>query len=187
MNREVVWQAEGGIGQEHLTVSDRDGVIIADGFVIAKPEMVPMRVRYQVLCDSSWVTRGVGITTEIAHGSPTVIELRSDGKGAWTNSDGSPLSQLDGCIDVDISCTPFTNTLPIRRLGLQPGQSETIRVTYINVASLAVELWEQRYTGVSEGVVRYESVTSGFARDLEVDDDGLVRNYPGLFTRVWAG
>jgi len=187
MNREVIWEAEGGIGQEHLTLSDRNGVIIADSFAIVKPGDQPIRVRYQILCDANWVVRGVGLTTELAHGSPTVVEIRSDGRGHWTNSDGSPLPHLDGCVDVDISTTPFTNTLPIRRLELQPGQSETIHVTYINVETLAVEPWEQRYTGIEPGAVRYESDTGGyFRRDLEIDEDGLVRNYPGLFTRVWA-
>lgn len=187
MNREVIWQAEGGIGQEHLTVSDRDGVIVADSFGVALLEMRPVRFRYQIVCDASWVVRGVSVSTEVAHGSPMVIELRSDGAGTWTNSDGSPLPQLDGCVDVDISCTPFTNTLPIRRLDMQPGQVEEIQVTYIKVPSLAVELWRQRYTSVAEGVVRYESVNSDFQRDLDVDRDGLVRNYPGLFTRIWSG
>lgn len=187
MRREVIWQAAGGIGQEHLTLSDRNGVIVADGFLVAKPGERPLRVRYQVVLDAGWVVRAVGLTTEVAHGSPTVIEIRADGKGHWTNSDGSPLPQLDGCIDVDLSVTPFTNTLPVRRLGLGPGDSETIHVTYVNVETLAVEPREQRYTGVAPGVVRYESVASGFSRELEVDEDGLVRNYPGLFTRVWAG
>lgn len=187
MNREVIWQAEGGIGQEHLTISDRDEVIIADSFLIAYLGAKPLRIRYQVLCDASWVVRGVGISTEVANGSPTVIEIRSNGAGSWTNSDGSALPHLDGCIDIDLSCTPFTNTLPIRRLDLQPGQREEIHVTYIDVETLAVESREQRYTGVEAGVVRYESMSSGFTRDLEVDDDGLVRNYPGLFTRVWTG
>ncbi len=187
MNREVIWQAAGGIGQEHLTFSDRGEVLIADGFAIVKPGETPLRVRYQVVCDASWVVRGVAITTEVGHGSPSVIELRADGEGAWFDSEGDPLSELDGCIDVDISITPYTNTLPIRRLNLQPGQVEEIDVTYINVETLRVERWKQRYTGVEPGVVRYESLNSDFRRDLEVDEDGLVRNYPGLWTRVWAG
>ncbi|HEV2128210.1 MAG TPA: putative glycolipid-binding domain-containing protein [Thermomicrobiales bacterium] len=187
MQREVIWQAEGGIGQEHLTLSDRQGVIVADSFAIVKPGPTPLRVRYQVVLDEHWVVRGVAITTEIAHGSPTVIELRSDGKGNWTNSDGSPLPQLDGCIDIDISSTPFTNTLPIRRLDLREGQSEMVHAVYVNVETLRIEAWEQRYTRVDAGTVRYESATSGFQRDLDVDEDGLVRNYPGLFTRVWSG
>jgi hypothetical protein len=187
MQREVIWQAAGGIGQEHLTLSDRNGVIVADSFAIAKPGETPVRVRYQVVCDADWVTRGVAITTEVGHGSPTVIELRSDGNGHWTNSDGSPLPHLDGCVDVDITTTPFTDTLPIRRLGLRPGDRETVHVAWIDVERLSVVPREQRYTGVFEGVVRFESVASGFSRELEIDEDGLVRNYPGLFTRIWAG
>lgn len=187
MNREVIWQAEGGIGEEHLTLSDRNGVIVADGFAIAKPGEAPMRVRYQVVCDADWVTRGVAVTIEIGHGSPTVIEMRSDGNGHWTNSDGSPLPQLDGCIDVDLSITPFTNTLPIRRLGLEPGMSETIHVAWIDVETLKVTPSEQIYTGIEPGIVRFEAPASFFRRDLSIDEDGLVRNYPGLFTRTWAG
>lgn len=187
MNRELIWQAEGGIGEEHLTLSDRNGVIVGDGFAIAKPGEEPMRVRYQVVCDADWVTRGVAVTTEVAHGSPTVIELRSDGKGHWTNSDGSPLPQLDGCVDVDLSITPFTNTLPIRRLGLTSGATATIHVVYINVETLRIEPREQEYTRLSDDTVRYASATTGFSAELTVDTDGLVRNYPGLWTRTWSG
>ena len=187
MKREVIWQAEGGIGEEHLALSDRNGVIVADGFVIAKPGETPMRVRYQVVCDADWVTRGIAVTTEVAHGSPTVIELRCDGKGHWTNSDGSPLHQLDGCIDVDINITPFTNTLPIRRLALERNVTETIHVVYINVETLNIEPRHQQYTRLSDDTVRYEGVPSGFRADLSIDADGLVRNYPGLWTRTWSG
>lgn len=186
MNREVIWQADGGIGEEHLTLTDRNGVIVADGFAIAKPGETPIRVRYQVVCDAGWVTRGVGISTELAFGSPTVIELRSDGSGHWSNSDGSPLPQLDGCVDVDLSVTPFTNTLPIRRLALEPGASETIHVVYINVETLSVEPREQRYTRLSDDTMRYESVPSGFSAELAIDEDGLVRTYSGLWTRIWS-
>ena len=187
MNREVIWRAEGGIGEEHLTLSDRNGVIVADGFAIAKPGETPMRVRYQIVCDADWVARGVVVTTEVAHGSPTVIELRCDGKGHWTNSNGAPLPQLDGCIDVDLSITPFTNTLPIRRLALGSGATETIHVVYINVETLKVEPREQMYTRLSDDTVRYASATTGFSADLSVDADGLVRTYPGLWTRTWSG
>lgn len=186
MNREVIWQAEGGVGQEHLTISDRDGVIVADSFAIIKPGETPMRVRYQVVLDAGWAVRGAAITTEVAHGSPTVVEISHDGKGSWTNSDGSPLPQLDGCLDIDISSTAFTNTLPIRRLNLQVGKTETIHTVYLNVQSLRIEAWEQRYTRIDAGTVRYQSSTSGFQRDLDVDGDGLVRNYPGFFTRIWS-
>jgi hypothetical protein len=44
--------------------------------------------------------------------------------------------------------------------------------------------WEQRYAGLEAGRVRYESVGSDFQRDLHVDDEDLVIDYPGPFKRV---
>jgi hypothetical protein len=74
---------------------------------------------------------------------------------------------------------------PSARLALGRGQSETIRVVYVRLPELAVSVDRQRYTCLEPGRrYRYESVDSDFARDIEVDDDGLVVTYPGLFRRV---
>jgi hypothetical protein len=101
------------------------------------------------------------------------------------------MPDLDGCIDVDISSTPFTNTLPIRRLGLEPGESEELAVTYILVPELLVGAERQRYDCLEAqaegGLYRFEALPSGFTAELPVDADGLVIDYPGLFRRVWSG
>ena len=39
-------------------------------------------------------------------------------------------------IDVDISATPFTNTLPIRRLGLQPGEFAELDVAFVDAPAM---------------------------------------------------
>jgi hypothetical protein len=54
-------------------------------------------------------------------GEPPRVDLFSDGEGTWTGPDGRVMPHLEGCEYVDIAETPFTNTLPIRRLGLAPG------------------------------------------------------------------
>ena len=46
------------------------------------------------------------------------VALRADGAGNWSDGIDSPLSHLNGAIDVDLSASPFTNTLAIRRLSL---------------------------------------------------------------------
>jgi hypothetical protein len=44
---------------------------------------------------------------------------------------------------------------------------------------------EQRYTCLEQRrIYRYEAVDRSFAADLPVDEDGLVLDYPTLFTRV---
>jgi uncharacterized protein len=42
----------------------------------------------------------------------------------------------------------------------------------------------QRYTRLATNTWLYESLDSDFSREIKVDDDGFVIDYPGLFTRV---
>jgi len=109
-------------------------------------------------------------------------------------ADGEPVPALDGCIDVDISATPFTNTLPIRRLGLKPGEAANLKVAYLAIPEMRVEPARQRYTCLERddqgGLYRYESLDgefAGFTADLPVDAGGLVLDYPGLFRRARLG
>ncbi len=98
---------------------------------------------------------------------------------------------LKGCVDVDISATPTTNTLPIRRLGLRRGESAELVVAYVHVPQLRVGRERQRYgcleASANGGIYRFEALPSGFAADIPVDADGLVVDYPGLFRQAWSG
>jgi hypothetical protein len=112
------------------------------------------------------------------------IELYCDGGGSWSDDSGAR-DEFRGAIDVDISATPFTNTLPIRRLKLGTMQSADINTVYINLPELRVTTDAQRYTCLDPGrLYRYESLGGDFVRDIEVDSDGLVVTYPGLFRRI---
>jgi hypothetical protein len=42
----------------------------------------------------------------------------------------------------------------------------------------------QAYTRLAQDRVRFESLSRPFTAELEIDGDGLVLHYPGLFTRV---
>lgn len=109
-----------------------------------------------------------------------VIERTPEG---W-RVDGQERADLEGAIDLDISATPATNTLPIRRLGLPVGGHADIQTAWVRVPELDVRLDAQRYTRVGPRAYCYESLDDGFRRTLTVDDDGFVLSYPGLFERV---
>jgi hypothetical protein len=94
------------------------------------------------------------------------------------------LPDLKGCIDVDFSLTPSTNTLPIRRLHLAVGESRELTAAWVRFPELTVEPLAQRYTRLAERRYRYESIVSGFTAELEVDDLGLVVTYEGIWQRV---
>jgi hypothetical protein len=135
-----------------------------------------------LVCDADWHVR----EAEVAEiGSDIAASLASDGAGERALDSNGAFPDLAGAIDIDISITPFTNTLPIRRLNLQRGQSQDIGVVYVRLPGMAIALARQRYTCLDPGRrYRYESLDSGFTRDIEVDADGLVTEYPGLFRRI---
>ena len=187
MIREVVWSASDAPGLEHLRLSMHNDGVVADGIVIGVTEGRPFRVAYEVRCDVGWRVRAVRIG--VPGSELPGVEVLSDGLGNWTTPDGRAVSDLDGCLDVDISVTPFTNTLPIRRLGLVPTESAEISVAYIQDTSLQAWPEPQRYTCLKKdnqgGLYSFLSLDGGFTTDLLVDADGLVLDYPGLFRRAF--
>jgi hypothetical protein len=97
--------------------SEREGFRFG-GAVISDRSEHPFGLTFGLEVDGSWnVTRSA-----ISLGNGRSLVLRSDGKGHWTDCHGVSLPELNGCIDIDISATPLTNTLPIRRLGLSAGE-----------------------------------------------------------------
>ena len=164
-----------------------DTEITADGIVIGVEENVAFRIRYQITCDLRWQVRRV-IVTSLEENEQS-IRFTSDGFGNWTNESGDPISEFEGCFDVDITATPFTNTLPIRRLNLISGEAAEIKVVYFSIPEMQVNVELQRYTCLETssagGKYKFESLDGGFTAVITVDADGLVEDYPGLFKRVW--
>jgi hypothetical protein len=110
-----------------------------------------------------------------------------DAQGYWS-VDGQSRPDLAGCSDIDIMVTPFTNTLPIRNLGLRVNQPKAIRVAYIKVPDLDVSPMDQEYTWLDPDEpptrFRYRNLTSGYTAELTVDRDGLVIDYPGIWRQI---
>lgn len=138
------------------------------------------RYSYELECDGQWVFRSLHLE---AAATETALDLERDPNGRWTMN-GIERSDLAACIDVDLSGSPLTNTLPIRRLDLAIDDEADIVAAYVDLIELTVEPDEQRYTRLDEDLYRYESLDSDFTRDLTVDFDGFVVEYPGLFGRL---
>lgn len=185
--RNVMWAPADGSGLEHLRLRQCEDGYIADGVVIGVAGEQPFRIWYEIQTDSAWIVRMCRVRLLDEKGQE--LSLRTDSAGHWSDATDQPLPELTGCLDVDLTATPFTNTLPIRRLELAPGQSAELAVAYIIVPTLEVRPVLQCYTclerrSAGSGTYRYESLSSGFTRDLPVDADGLVLEYPGIWSRV---
>ena len=116
------------------------------------------RYSYELVCESDWTFRVVRIESA---SDERALTIESDGKGEWT-VDGEWRSDLDECIDVDMVATPFTNTLPIRRLGMKVDDEADLQVAWVDFPSLEVTVDPQRYTRLGPTSYRFDSLDSDF-------------------------
>ena len=187
MERNIMWIPWSEPGLEHLHLLQQGGKILVDSIIVGVSNRMPFRLHYQITCDSHWKVKELGLA--LLSGLRKTIKIQADGQGHWFTHTGDPVPSLEGCIDVDISATPFTNTLPIRRLALSPGQSAELLVAYASIPEMELKPERQRYTclewNTDGGLYKYEGLESGFSTVLPVDSEGLVTDYPDLFKRVW--
>ena len=174
-----VWQPDLGEGAEEFRFRATAGGHEARGEMAATLEGAPLSASYVVETDAQWRTRRVRV--DVQNGG--ALEILCDGAGHWRRADDSALPELDGCLDPDISMTPFTNTVAIRRLGLDVGKAAEIKVAYILVPELSLRAAPQRYTRLADRLWRFDGLDIDFTADITVDDEGFVMEYPGLFRR----
>jgi hypothetical protein len=179
--RHVRWELHAGSGIEHLVLQASSNAGPATTSIERK------RARHFLsnrrLYRSPWCRPYTLQPTRCRQDTRRI--LNADGAGNWHDTHGNNLPSLQGCIDVDIIATPFTNTLPIRRLAWQEGEQQRISVAWIAVPDLQVLRSPQTYTCITPGKqFRYENVDTSFSANLDIDEDGLVIDYPDMFMRV---
>lgn len=180
LSRTVRWRPLDATGLEHLELAEGPTAIVARSVLIGSRKGIQFGLHYEVELAPNWSFRALRL--ERADGPR--LELYSDGEGNWTDGQHLQLSELDGCIDIDISGSPFTNTLPIRRTRFTPGEPARFTMAWIPLDTLEPVADEQIYTLLDNGRYLYESSEGSFKAELDVDEDGLVTYYPTLFERV---
>ncbi|MBN8472808.1 putative glycolipid-binding domain-containing protein [Corallococcus exiguus] len=178
----LTWRRLESPGTEHFELwESAEGPLLA-GTVVLVGEGLPLLVRYTVACDPDWHTREARLAVHQG-GTRRTLVLQVDDHQRWWR-DGREVPELRGCVDVDLSVTPSTNTLPIRRLGLEPGQSRDVTAAWVRLPDLSLERLEQRYTRLSSTRYRYESAQGTFVAEVDTDALGLVTHYPDGWERV---
>jgi uncharacterized protein len=172
--RRAAWRrSDEAATDEVCTLTTRDTGLSLVGTVLGADGGLPVRVEYRVLADRAGLTTAAHVR-DLRGFETRTLALERTAKGAWTVN-GAAARALKGCTDVDLGCSPSTNTLPIRRLNLAVGASQTIQAAWVVFPELSVKKAAQTYTRLDEFTYRYASGT--FEAELSVDDDGLVTTY----------
>lgn len=180
-SKQIVWSGIYYNTIEYLHLQS-DTAHHIQGYITGLVNDQPLHVDYHISANLNWETTSVVIKAH-DHIQKDLQFTRENNK--WHDKQGTVHEIFDACTDIDISLTPFTNTLAINRLLLREGESHEITVLYFDLPAMDVKPVKQRYTRLAERLYRYESLYSGFKAELEVDEDGLVLDYPEIWKRGW--
>ena len=179
ITRSIRWKALDWQGWEHLDLVESAAGVTARGALIGEREGARYGALYEVELSPDWVFRSIAIRRT----DGCTLTLRTH-DGAWIGNGGRRLPELEGCIDIDLSGSPFTNTLPVRRAVWETGVPQHFTMAWIPLDTLEPFPDGQSYTRLGEGRFRYQSADRSFERVIEFGADGLVRRYPGLFEAI---
>jgi uncharacterized protein len=173
----ILWQElETGALDRCRLEAGPDGLRLS-GVVLTAAHGTPLDVRYVVETGPDGLSRRVELELD---GGAVRRVLLADGAGRWRWEGGPELAEVAGSLDVDLTVTPATNTLPIRRLAaLEMGQAADLQMAWVQFPGLEVLASAQRYQRLAAD--RWRFSTGDFTAELLVDPDGLVLDYGGLF------
>jgi len=184
MQTNILWTGREYYSLENCLIDESAAGAEISSAIIGYYEEKMYKVEYRINTNTHWETVFFEIVCHINNQTQTITG-ESDGKGNWSKA-GESLEQFKGCIDIDISLTPFTNTLPIRRLQLQPHETREIQVLYCNLLNGQTMPVRQQYTCLSATEYKYENIPNDFEATIQVDASGFVVDYPSLFVRTAA-
>lgn len=149
------------------------------GVAVFSHQQQPCWLDYHIRCDTDWNTQSGQVSGWL--GDRRIdLELTVDPEQQW-RLNGVARPEVVGCRDLDLNFSPSTNLLPIRRLGLAIGQEASVTAAWLQFPAFELRPLTQMYRRLDETTYRYESGAGGFAAELQVDANGFVTDYPGIW------
>ncbi len=136
-------------------------------------------VQYVIRLSPMWQVRQMILFRDLTEPD---LWLGTDGRGRWGEMNGAHRTDLDGAYDVAMQCTPFTHTLPIRRIPLPVGGAVEMSVLDIDVETLGVVPVEKTYQRVAE--LRWAATVAGSTIEFDVDEFGVPTDLEGQYRRI---
>jgi hypothetical protein len=164
---------------EHCSITRTPGQMVVQSKIEGAVNNEHTIVEYVLELDNAWMVNSVEV--KMTQPATRSIKLTHNKYGEWVDSDLHTWPELDGCMELDISLTPFTNTLPIKRLWFKPGESHEIKVVYFDLPAFDIRIQTQRYTYLGDNVFRFESLDTGYTNEITFNASGFVQHYPELF------
>lgn len=180
MQKIIVWEGLTNDTEEHCSVNFHGDEIIVRSEIEGRAGQKAVYAEYVLHLNPSWEVLQAGIEFHVSDHQHS-WHLKRDDNNNWSDASGKYYPELLGCRFIDISLTPFTNSLPVNGLNLKEGDNAVLDLVYFDILNNNIRKERQKYTRMPGNVYRFENSDGSFTADITVDDDGFVIHYPGLF------
>lgn len=138
----------------------------------------PANLSYAVNCDEDWKTMSGRIIGAI--GERAIDDLIAHENGRWLLN-GDPTPGLEGLDDLDLSFTPATNFLQLRRAKLPIAQAVLLPAAWFDLETGLLRELQQIYERRDQLTFYYRAPSVGYEGLIELAPNGFIRLYPGLW------
>lgn len=177
-----LWRWLQGTGQERFEFLRTPDEWLFRGTILTLADDIATEARYEIRCDHSFRTRRANVSVRDEAGERKLQVTAENGR--WYEN-GIENQTVAGAIDIDLGWSPSTNTLPIRRLNLDVGQtSGEFIAAWVRFPELTLQPLPQQYLRLGDRKYRYSSRGGAFVAELLVDDYDLVLDYEGFWQRA---
>lgn len=146
----------------------------------AQVDLVAERATAVIRLSASWMVQQMLLFRDMEEPD---LWLATDGHGRWGEMNGAHRTELDGCVDLVLAGTPFTNSIVTHRLPLHIGHTADLHAVTLDVETLAVKSVPVRYTRHGDREWEYTSPTAGRQVVATVDEYGMVIDEEDVFRR----
>lgn len=178
--KDMAWRRLDEKGQERCIFVCAEALCGLEGLGAVAINGSGLVFEYRMQLTPAWDLRQASIVAHLGDDEFALnVEHRED--GSWLFN-GALAAEYTMCTDIDLSFSPSTNTMAIKRLNLAVGQEGASRAVYVSEPELKLSVLDQLYRRVDQH--RYEYSTGDFTGEIEVDDEGIVQKYLGLFEPI---
>jgi hypothetical protein len=176
------WRWLQGTGLERFEFLRTPDEWLFRGTILTLADDIATEARYEIRCDHAFRTRRANVSVRDEAGERSLQIEAHDNR--WSEN-GVENHTVAGAIDIDLGWSPSTNTLPIRRLGLNVGQtSGEFIAAWVRFPELTLQPLPQEYLRLGDRKYRYSSRGGTFVAELLVDEHDLVLDYQRFWQRA---
>lgn len=184
MQKNVQWKGLAADTTEDCYISFFSSCIMVHSDLSGVVDGIPVNVEYYIKLTTEWKVIDFEIYATKDNGLIKTYAMKRETGGGWSDGTTAQHGKYSACNYIDISLTPFTNSLPINGLVFKPQQPQDINVIYIDIMEGKMRVDKQSYTKLNGQHYEFRNGGGKFTANITVDEGGIVTYYPNLFEKI---